>query len=162
MLSSVLFCNPVLCDAMLCSVMRYVTISYVLFVKLCYDLLCYAMLLLPYCAMPCYVMLCYVLLCYALLRSAMLRYAMLCYAMFCVTDIEAWTQENVQQWLRWTARAYKLQDVDVSKFEQVDGRVLCAMSRDDLTHLVNPYNANVLLQYLSYLRKKHDGKNVIL
>ena len=122
------------------------------YVMLCSAILCYAML--------CYAMLCSAMLCF--LRSAMLCYAMLCYAMFCVTDIEAWTQENVQQWLRWTARAYKLQDVDVSKFEQVDGRVLCAMSRDDLTHLVNPYNANVLLQYLSYLRKKHDGKNVIL
>ncbi|KAK7114300.1 uncharacterized protein [Littorina saxatilis] len=71
-------------------------------------------------------------------------------------DIESWTTDNVLQWLRWTARAYKLQDVDFSKFDRVDGQALCAMSRDDLTQLVNPYNANVLLQYLNYLRKKHE------
>ncbi|XP_025114924.1 transcriptional regulator ERG-like isoform X2 [Pomacea canaliculata] len=72
-------------------------------------------------------------------------------------DVESWTREHVRQWLEWTAREYQLQDVDVSKFQHVDGRRLCAMSREDLVRLVNTHNASVLLQYLAYLRRKHEG-----
>jgi hypothetical protein len=74
-------------------------------------------------------------------------------------DVQTWSRENVQQWLGWTTRNYNLQDVDVSKFRDVDGDVLCGMTHEDLAALVNPYNANVLYQYLNHLRRKYAGQS---
>ncbi|XP_060081871.1 retroviral integration site protein Fli-1 homolog [Ylistrum balloti] len=71
-------------------------------------------------------------------------------------DPSHWTTSHVREWLEWAVREYKLRDLDVSKFPQIDGRELCNLTNDH-THFVqicgwNTSVADCLLTHLNYLR----------
>ncbi|XP_033837220.1 fli-1 proto-oncogene, ETS transcription factor-related sequence isoform X1 [Periophthalmus magnuspinnatus] len=68
-------------------------------------------------------------------------------------DPEVWSQEHVRQWLDWAIKEYVLEEVDVVLFQGLDGKSLCKMSKDDMMSLTSPYNADILLSHLSYLRQ---------
>ncbi|XP_051901466.1 transcriptional regulator Erg-like isoform X2 [Pristis pectinata] len=67
-------------------------------------------------------------------------------------DPGVWSQDHVRQWLEWAVKEYSLSDVDGSVFQNIDGRELCKMTKDDLMRLTTEYNADILLSHLSYLR----------
>lgn len=64
-----------------------------------------------------------------------------------------WTQDHVRQWLDWAVKEYGLEEVDVGLFQHVDGKELCKMGKEDFLRLTSPYNADVLLSHLAYLRQ---------
>ncbi|XP_066555598.1 transcriptional regulator ERG isoform X2 [Amia ocellicauda] len=64
-----------------------------------------------------------------------------------------WTTEHVRQWLEWAVKEYVLLDVDVSLFQNIDGKELCKMSKEDFQRLTPSYNAEILLSHLHYLRE---------
>ncbi|MCI4391139.1 hypothetical protein PGIGA_G00130680 [Pangasianodon gigas] len=68
-------------------------------------------------------------------------------------DPEVWTQDHVRQWVEWAIKEYSLVDVDVSLFLPLDGKTLCKMSKEDMMRLTSPYNTDVLLSHLNYLRQ---------
>ncbi|XP_069796027.1 Friend leukemia integration 1 transcription factor-like [Narcine bancroftii] len=68
-------------------------------------------------------------------------------------DPGVWTQDHVCQWLDWAVKEYSLSDVDCSIFQNIDGRELCKMTKDDMMRLTSEYNADILLSHLSYLRE---------
>uniref|UniRef100_V9KW01 Transcriptional regulator Erg-like protein n=1 Tax=Callorhinchus milii TaxID=7868 RepID=V9KW01_CALMI len=68
-------------------------------------------------------------------------------------DPGVWTHEHVQQWLDWAVKEYGLVGVDPGVFGAVDGKELCKMSKDQLTHMTSSYNSEVLLSHLNYLRE---------
>ncbi|XP_074836679.1 ETS translocation variant 2 isoform X3 [Carettochelys insculpta] len=68
-------------------------------------------------------------------------------------DPGVWTQEHVRQWLDWAVKEYGLEEVDVSLFQHVDGKELCKMGKEEFLRLTSPYNADVLLSHLAYLRQ---------
>ena len=65
-----------------------------------------------------------------------------------------WTQEHVQEWVEWTIAEYSLSGVNVSAFANLDGRALCAMTKDDFYRIAIPKNAEVFVSHLTYLRRK--------
>ncbi|XP_072122350.1 retroviral integration site protein Fli-1 homolog isoform X1 [Mobula birostris] len=67
-------------------------------------------------------------------------------------DPGVWTQDHVRQWLEWAVKEYGLSDVDSSVFQNIDGRELCKMTKDDLMGLTTEYNVDILLSHLNYLR----------
>ncbi|XP_070547421.1 transcriptional regulator Erg-like [Ptychodera flava] len=67
-------------------------------------------------------------------------------------DPNMWSRDHVVQWLVWAVKEYNLQDVDTNLFT-MDGKELCKMTRDDFCRLTNPYNADVLLAHLLFLRQ---------
>ena len=72
-------------------------------------------------------------------------------------DPEVWTQDHVRQWLDWAIKEYVLEEVDVMLFQALDGKALCKMTKDDMTRLTSPYNADILLSHLNYLRQSKAG-----
>ncbi|KAI1894791.1 hypothetical protein AGOR_G00119380 [Albula goreensis] len=68
-------------------------------------------------------------------------------------DPEVWTQDHVRQWVEWAIKEYCLVDVDVSIFQAVDGKALCKMTKEDVMRLTSPYNTDILLSHLNYLRQ---------
>ncbi|XP_060717587.1 fli-1 proto-oncogene, ETS transcription factor-related sequence isoform X2 [Tachysurus vachellii] len=68
-------------------------------------------------------------------------------------DPEVWTQDHVRQWVEWAIKEYSLVDVDVSLFLPLDGKTLCKMTKEDMMRLTSPYNTDVLLSHLNYLRQ---------
>ncbi|XP_015197216.1 transcriptional regulator ERG isoform X3 [Lepisosteus oculatus] len=68
-------------------------------------------------------------------------------------DPTLWTTEHVRQWLEWAVKEYVLLDVDVSLFQNIDGKELCKMSKEDFQRLTPSYNAEILLSHLHYLRE---------
>ncbi|XP_075764445.1 retroviral integration site protein Fli-1 homolog isoform X2 [Pelodiscus sinensis] len=68
-------------------------------------------------------------------------------------DPGVWTQEHVRQWLDWAVKEYGLEGVDVALFQHVDGKELCKMGKEEFLRLTTPYNADVLLSHLAYLRQ---------
>ncbi|KAF4076189.1 hypothetical protein AMELA_G00227580 [Ameiurus melas] len=68
-------------------------------------------------------------------------------------DPEVWTQDHVRQWVEWAIKEYSLVEVDVSLFLPLDGKTLCKMSKEDMMRLTSPYNTDVLLSHLNYLRQ---------
>ncbi|KAM9114407.1 retroviral integration site protein Fli-1 homolog isoform 1-T1 [Pangshura tecta] len=68
-------------------------------------------------------------------------------------DPGVWTQDHVRQWLDWAVKEYGLEEVDVGLFQHVDGKELCKMGKEDFLRLTSPYNADVLLSHLAYLRQ---------
>lgn len=68
-------------------------------------------------------------------------------------DPEVWTQDHVRQWLDWAIKEYVLEEVDVMLFQQLDGKALCKMTKDDMMRLTSAYNADILLSHLNYLRQ---------
>ncbi|KAJ8267142.1 hypothetical protein GJAV_G00138970 [Gymnothorax javanicus] len=68
-------------------------------------------------------------------------------------DPTLWTTEHVRQWLEWAVKEYLLLDVDISLFQNIDGKELCKMSKEEFQRLTAPYNADILLSHLHYLRE---------
>uniref|UniRef100_A0A8D0BYD8 Retroviral integration site protein Fli-1 homolog n=1 Tax=Salvator merianae TaxID=96440 RepID=A0A8D0BYD8_SALMN len=72
---------------------------------------------------------------------------------FVPADPSAWTHEHVRQWLDWAVKEYGLLDVETSLFQHIDGKELCKLGKEGFVRLTSPYNADVLLSHLSYLRQ---------
>ncbi|XP_048357888.1 retroviral integration site protein Fli-1 homolog isoform X1 [Sphaerodactylus townsendi] len=68
-------------------------------------------------------------------------------------DPSIWTYEHVRQWLDWAVKEYSLLDVDHTLFQHVDGKELCKLGKEGFLRLTTPYNADILLSHLSYLRQ---------
>ncbi|XP_041037207.1 Friend leukemia integration 1 transcription factor-like isoform X2 [Carcharodon carcharias] len=64
-----------------------------------------------------------------------------------------WTQDHVRQWLDWAVKEYNLSDVDSSLFQNIDGKELCKLTKDDVMRLTTTYNTEILLSHLNYLRE---------
>lgn len=59
----------------------------------------------------------------------------------------------MRQWLEWAVKEYGLPDVDILLFQNIDGKELCKMTKDDFQRLTPSYNADILLSHLHYLRE---------
>lgn len=68
-------------------------------------------------------------------------------------DPTLWTQEHVRQWLEWAIKEYGLMEIDTTLFQNMDGKELCKMNKDDFLRTTSLYNTEVLLSHLSYLRE---------
>uniref|UniRef100_A0A8C2LH27 ETS transcription factor n=1 Tax=Cricetulus griseus TaxID=10029 RepID=A0A8C2LH27_CRIGR len=68
-------------------------------------------------------------------------------------DPTLWSTDHVRQWLEWAVKEYGLLDVDVLLFQNIDGKELCKMTKDDFQRLTPSYNADILLSHLHYLRE---------
>ncbi|KAI1230827.1 hypothetical protein IHE44_0008709 [Lamprotornis superbus] len=68
-------------------------------------------------------------------------------------DPTLWTQEHVRQWLEWAIKEYGLMEIDTTIFQNMDGKELCKMNKDDFLRTTSPYNTEILLSHLSYLRE---------
>ncbi|KFV17647.1 Friend leukemia integration 1 transcription factor, partial [Tauraco erythrolophus] len=68
-------------------------------------------------------------------------------------DPTLWTQEHVRQWLEWAIKEYGLMEIDTTIFQNMDGKELCKMNKDDFLRTTSLYNTEVLLSHLSYLRE---------
>ncbi|XP_008162365.2 Friend leukemia integration 1 transcription factor isoform X1 [Trachemys scripta elegans] len=68
-------------------------------------------------------------------------------------DPTLWTQEHVRQWLEWAIKEYGLMEIDTSLFQNMDGKELCKMNKEDFLRATSLYNTEVLLSHLSYLRE---------
>ncbi|XP_066455063.1 transcriptional regulator ERG isoform X6 [Eleutherodactylus coqui] len=68
-------------------------------------------------------------------------------------DPNLWSTEHVRQWLEWAIKEYGLPDVDVMLFQNIDGKELCKMTKEDFQRLTSCYNAEILLSHLHYLRE---------
>ncbi|KAI1893526.1 hypothetical protein AGOR_G00124620 [Albula goreensis] len=73
-------------------------------------------------------------------------------------DPTLWTTNHVRQWLEWAVKEYGLLDVDMSLFQNIDGKELCKMSKDDFQRLTPSYNADILQSHLHYLRESDLAK----
>ncbi|XP_027511397.1 Friend leukemia integration 1 transcription factor isoform X1 [Corapipo altera] len=68
-------------------------------------------------------------------------------------DPTLWTQDHVRQWLEWAIKEYGLMEIDTTIFQNMDGKELCKMNKDDFLRTTSLYNTEVLLSHLSYLRE---------
>uniref|UniRef100_A0A8C5V876 ETS transcription factor ERG n=1 Tax=Microcebus murinus TaxID=30608 RepID=A0A8C5V876_MICMU len=68
-------------------------------------------------------------------------------------DPTLWSTDHVRQWLEWAVKEYGLPDVDILLFQNIDGKELCKMTKDDFQRLTPSYNAEILLSHLHYLRE---------
>ncbi|XP_060639815.2 retroviral integration site protein Fli-1 homolog isoform X1 [Anolis sagrei] len=68
-------------------------------------------------------------------------------------DPGVWTHDHVRQWLDWAVKEYGLVDIEISLFQHIDGKELCKLGKEGFLRLTTPYNAEVLLSHLSYLRQ---------
>ncbi|XP_029432588.1 retroviral integration site protein Fli-1 homolog isoform X2 [Rhinatrema bivittatum] len=68
-------------------------------------------------------------------------------------DPSVWTPEHVRQWVEWAVKEYGLSDVDTLLFQSMDGKELCKMSKEDFMRITSPYNTDILLSHLNYLRQ---------
>ncbi|XP_006884236.1 PREDICTED: transcriptional regulator ERG-like, partial [Elephantulus edwardii] len=64
-----------------------------------------------------------------------------------------WSTDHVRQWLEWAVKEYSLPDMDILLFQNIDGKELCKMTKDDFQRLTPSYNADILLSHLHYLRE---------
>lgn len=83
------------------------------------------------------------------------RCVCVCVPILCspLADPTLWTQEHVRQWLEWAIKEYGLMEIDTTIFQNMDGKELCKMNKDDFLRTTSPYNTEVLLSHLSYLRE---------
>ncbi|XP_010118785.1 PREDICTED: Friend leukemia integration 1 transcription factor [Chlamydotis macqueenii] len=68
-------------------------------------------------------------------------------------DPTLWTQDHVRQWLEWAIKEYGLMDIDTTIFQNMDGKELCKMNKDDFLRTTSLYNTEVLMSHLTYLRE---------
>uniref|UniRef100_A0A6I8P1P9 Fli-1 proto-onco, ETS transcription factor n=1 Tax=Ornithorhynchus anatinus TaxID=9258 RepID=A0A6I8P1P9_ORNAN len=68
-------------------------------------------------------------------------------------DPNLWTQDHVRQWLEWAIKEYGLLEIDTTLFQNMDGKELCKMNKEDFLRTTSLYNTEVLLSHLSYLRE---------
>lgn len=59
----------------------------------------------------------------------------------------------MRQWLEWAIKEYGLMEIDTSFFQNMDGKELCKMNKEDFLRATTLYNTEVLLSHLSYLRE---------
>uniref|UniRef100_A0A6I8RXY4 V-ets avian erythroblastosis virus E26 oncogene homolog n=1 Tax=Xenopus tropicalis TaxID=8364 RepID=A0A6I8RXY4_XENTR len=71
-------------------------------------------------------------------------------------DPTLWSTDHVRQWLEWAIKEYGLPDVDVLLFQNIDGKELCKMTKEDFHRLTPSYNADILLSHLHYLRESKE------
>lgn len=71
-----------------------------------------------------------------------------------VLDPTSWTPEHVKTWIQWAMKEYTLHDIDPAKFMHLDGKDLCRITRDDFNRMTNPYNGEILLSHLNFLRSQ--------
>ncbi|KFO91481.1 Friend leukemia integration 1 transcription factor, partial [Buceros rhinoceros silvestris] len=76
-------------------------------------------------------------------------------------DPTLWTQDHVRQWLEWAIKEYGLVEIDTTIFQNMDGKELCKMNKDDFLRTTSPYNTEVLLSHLSYLRERNPFREVL-
>ncbi|KFP41977.1 Friend leukemia integration 1 transcription factor, partial [Chlamydotis macqueenii] len=69
-------------------------------------------------------------------------------------DPTLWTQDHVRQWLEWAIKEYGLMDIDTTIFQNMDGKELCKMNKDDFLRTTSLYNTEVLMSHLTYLRER--------
>ncbi|NP_001096189.1 Friend leukemia integration 1 transcription factor [Xenopus tropicalis] len=67
-------------------------------------------------------------------------------------DPTLWSQDHVRQWLEWAIKEYGLVEIDCTLFQNIDGKELCKMSKEDFLRSTSIYNTEVLLSHLNYLR----------
>ncbi|XP_069802609.1 Friend leukemia integration 1 transcription factor isoform X2 [Dendropsophus ebraccatus] len=72
-------------------------------------------------------------------------------------DPTLWSQDHVRQWLEWAIKEYGLIDIDTSFFQNMDGKDLCKMTKEDFQRSTNLYNTEVLLSHLTYLRESSSS-----
>ncbi|XP_013929351.1 PREDICTED: Friend leukemia integration 1 transcription factor-like, partial [Thamnophis sirtalis] len=68
-------------------------------------------------------------------------------------DPTLWSQDHVRQWLDWAIKEYGLMEIDTNLFQNMDGKELCKMNKEDFLRVTSLYNTEVLLSHLSYLRE---------
>lgn len=68
------------------------------------------------------------------------------------TDPQTWSEGDVQQWLEWSRNEFKLRDMEVARYHNIEGRQLCSMNKEQFTHLFGPHNAESLFSHLNFLR----------
>ncbi|KAI1285270.1 Transcriptional regulator ERG [Halotydeus destructor] len=66
------------------------------------------------------------------------------------SDPFQWDSEHVRIWLEWVVSHYHLQEVNMSKFERVQGKDLVQFSAEDFVRLTNQYNGQVLHQNFQF------------
>lgn len=59
----------------------------------------------------------------------------------------------MRQWLEWAIKEYGLMEIDTSFFQNMDGKELCKMNKEDFLRATSLYNTEVLLSHLNYLRE---------
>lgn len=67
-------------------------------------------------------------------------------------DPQTWSEGDVQQWLEWSRNEFKLRDMEVARYHNIEGRQLCSMNKEQFTHLFGPHNAESLFSHLNFLR----------
>ncbi|GCC17182.1 hypothetical protein chiPu_0022260 [Chiloscyllium punctatum] len=67
-----------------------------------------------------------------------------------------WSHDHVRQWLDWAVKEYALSDIDSNLFQNIDGKELCKMAKEDMMRLTNTYNTEILLSHLNYLRESES------
>ncbi|KAG8143331.1 hypothetical protein E2320_000586 [Naja naja] len=68
-------------------------------------------------------------------------------------DPGVWSCDHVRQWLDWAVKEYGLSDIETSLFHHIDGKELCKLGKEGFLHLTSPYNTEILLSHLNYLRQ---------
>ncbi|KAL3859066.1 hypothetical protein ACJMK2_009302, partial [Sinanodonta woodiana] len=68
-------------------------------------------------------------------------------------DPVLWTSSDVKHWLGWFLQEHGIHDFDINKFSDVDGRMLCNMSREEHTKLFGIRYADILSRNLAMLRQ---------
>ncbi|XP_076849326.1 Friend leukemia integration 1 transcription factor isoform X1 [Brachyhypopomus gauderio] len=72
-------------------------------------------------------------------------------------DPSLWSPDHVRQWLDWAVKEYGLLEIDTAMFQNMDGKELCKMSKEDFLRVTSVYNAEVLLSHLNYLRESSSS-----
>ncbi|KAM4651785.1 Friend leukemia integration 1 transcription factor isoform 3-T3 [Discoglossus pictus] len=72
-------------------------------------------------------------------------------------DPTLWSQDHVRQWLEWAIKEYGLMEIDSGIFQNIDGKELCKMAKEDFQRITSLYNTEVLLSHLSYLRESSSS-----
>ncbi|KAL7981128.1 hypothetical protein Chor_005362 [Crotalus horridus] len=68
-------------------------------------------------------------------------------------DPGVWSCDHVRQWLDWAVKEYGLPDIETSLFQHIDGKELCKLGKEGFLRLTSPYNTEILLSHLTYLRQ---------
>ncbi|KAM9321397.1 transcriptional regulator ERG isoform 2-T2 [Gastrophryne carolinensis] len=68
-------------------------------------------------------------------------------------DPTLWSTDHVRQWLEWAIKEYGLTDVNIMLFQNIDGKELCKMTKEDFHRLTPNYSADILISHLHYLRE---------
>ncbi|ETE63852.1 Friend leukemia integration 1 transcription factor [Ophiophagus hannah] len=75
-------------------------------------------------------------------------------------DPTLWSQDHVRQWLDWAIKEYGLMEIDTNLFQNMDGKELCKMNKEDFLRVTSLYNTEVLLLFsitvtMSRVANKH-------